>query len=80
MNIFCDTSVLLAAAKSSAGASRAFFVCGLMIADTNYLMGGTGQQRPERGHLLARIDAVKVAAGGPILIAGMTGGGKAFRA
>ena len=25
MNIFCDTSVLLAAAKSSAGASRALF-------------------------------------------------------
>ena len=53
---------------------------GLMIADTNYLTGGTSQQRPERGYLLAWIDAVKVAAGGPILIAGMTGGGKASRA
>jgi hypothetical protein len=51
-----------------------------MIADTNYLIGGTSQQRPERGYLLAWIDAVKVAAGGPILIAGMTGEGKASRA
>ena len=51
-----------------------------MIVDTNYLIGGTSQQRPDSGHLLAWIDAVKVTAGEPILIAGMTGGGKASRA
>ena len=51
-----------------------------MIVDTNYLIGGTSQERPESGYLLAWIDAVKVAAGRPILIAGMTGGGKASRA
>jgi hypothetical protein len=47
-----------------------------MITDTNYLISGTSQQHPERGYLLAWIDAVKVAAGRPIFIAGVTGEGK----
>ena len=54
MNIFCDTSVLLAAAKSAEGASRALFdyapVMGWALLASPWVLG-------ETGHNLAKFDS-----------------------